>query len=128
MEAVFVKEGNNLNYFIFGINKSGECNGEYHLKEISTIKESSLKNSLDVKKIFFDEYLKKIEKEAFKGCRDLEIFGCCDFFEDEQTNENTNGERCGKIVNLKINETVNGEEESINIDNVNSKNSKGKAK
>ena len=98
MKAVYVKENNELKYFIFGINeKNDEIDSEeYQFENIEIIKSKAFQNPWNVKRVLFDEKLKIIEKEAFKDCSELEVF-CCGEVSDLQKNE---------IVNLKINELV----------------------
>lgn len=96
MKAVYVKENNELKYFIFGMNeKNDEIDSEeYQFENIEIIKSKAFQNPWNVKRVLFDEKLKTIEKEAFKDCSELEVF-CCGEVSDLQKNE---------IVNLKINE------------------------
>ena len=98
MKAVYVKENNELKYFIFGINeKNDEIDSEeYQFENIEIIKSKAFQNPWNVKRVLFDEKLKIIEKEAFKDCSELEVFSCGEV-SDLQKNE---------IVNLKINELV----------------------
>ncbi len=98
MKAVYVKENNELKYFIFGMNeKNDEIDSEeYQFENIEIIKSKAFQNPWNVKRVLFDEKLKTIEKEAFKDCSELEVF-CCGKVSDLQKNE---------IVNLKINELV----------------------
>lgn len=98
MKAVYVKENNELKYFIFGMNeKNDEIDSEeYQFENIEIIKSKAFQNPWNVKRVLFDEKLKTIEKEAFNDCSELEVF-CCGEVSDLQKNE---------IVNLKINELV----------------------
>lgn len=98
MKAVYVKENNELKYFIFGMNKKNDeiDSEEYQFENIEIIKSKAFQNPWNVKRVLFDEKLKTIEKEAFKDCSELVVF-CCGEVSDLQKNE---------IVNLKINELV----------------------
>ena len=98
MKAVYVKENNELKYFIFGMNeKNDEINSEeYQFENIEIIKSKAFQNLWNVKRVLFDEKLKIIENEAFKNCSKLEVF-CCGEVCNQQKEE---------IINLKINELV----------------------
>lgn len=83
MNAIYVeKTEKSLKYFITGLDvpKDNDYNtkscGEYLFQDINTIDEKAFFLANDVKKIFFDENLMSIKKEAFKNCSSLEIF-CC---------------------------------------------------
>ena len=69
MKAVYVKENNELKYFIFGMNeKNNEINSEeYQFENIEIIKSKAFQNLWNVKRVLFDEKLKTIEKEAFNA-------------------------------------------------------------
>ena len=112
MKAVYVKENNELKYFIFGMNeKNNEINSEeYQFENIEIIKSKAFQNPWNVKRVLFDEKLKTIEKEAFKDCSELEVF-CCGEVCNQQKEE---------IINLKINELLSEqalESESNQSDN-----------
>ena len=98
MKAVYVKENNELKYFIFGMNeKYDEIDSEeYRFENIEIIKSKAFQNPWNVKRVLFDEKLKTIEKEAFKDCSKLEVFCCCQVSNLQKK----------EIVNLKINELV----------------------
>ena len=100
MKAVYVKENNELKYFIFGMNeKNDEIDSEeYQFENIEIIKSKAFQNLRNVKRVIFDEKLKIIEKEAFKDCSKLEVFCCCQVSNLQKK----------EIVNLKINELVTG--------------------
>lgn len=112
MKAVYIKENDKLDYFIFGMNeKNDEIDSEeYRFENIEIIKNKAFQSPWNVKRVFFDEKLKTIEKDAFKDCSELEVF-CCGKFCDQQKE---------KIVNLKINELISEqklESESNQSDN-----------
>lgn len=106
MNSVYILDNKNeLKYFIFGMNeKNDEIDSEeYRFEGIEIIKSNAFQNPWDVKRLFFDENLKTIEKEAFKDCSDLEVF-CCGEFSDQPQD---------KIVNLKVNELVKKQDADI---------------
>lgn len=97
MNAVYVKENNELKYFIMGINS--EINDdEYNINDIDTVNKFSFRYPWNVKRIFFDGALKKIETESFKGADELEVFCCGKFSKGQNT----------VIENLNINESIKG--------------------
>lgn len=98
MKAVYIKENDKLDYFIFGMNEVNDeiDSEEYRFENIEIIKNKAFQSPWNVKRVFFDEKLKTIEKEAFKDCSELEVF-CCGKFCDQQKE---------KIVNLKVNELI----------------------
>lgn len=110
MKAVYVKENNELKYFIFGMNeKNDEIDSEeYQFENIEIIKSKAFQNPWNVKRVLFDEKLKTIEKEAFKDCSELEVF-CCGKFCDQQKE---------KIVNLKVNELLKKQNSYLSSDRV----------
>ena len=77
MKPVYVEKDQTLEYFIFGLNESNIDNlEEYTIKGISEIGERAFHAPWNVKRVFFDENLAKIKKEAFKDADELEVF-CC---------------------------------------------------
>lgn len=98
MKAVYIKENAKVDYFIFGMNEVNDeiDSEEYRFENIEIIKNKAFQSPWNVKRVFFDEKLKTIEKEAFKDCSELEVF-CCGKFCDQQKE---------KIVNLKVNELI----------------------
>ena len=60
MKAVYVKENNELKYFIFGMNeKNDEIDSEeYRFENIEIIKSKAFQNLWNVKRVLFDEKLK----------------------------------------------------------------------
>ena len=77
MNAVYVEEvEKTLKYFVFGLKQDGNECEEYHFKGIKTIAERAFCSPWNVKRVFFDESLTTIKKEAFKECGELEVF-CC---------------------------------------------------
>ncbi len=77
MKAVYVEETEKtLKHFVCGLKKDEDSCEEYEFKEITTIAGKAFYAPWNVKKVFFDENLTTIKKEAFKDCRELEVF-CC---------------------------------------------------
>lgn len=77
MKAVYVEEvEKTLKYFVFGLKQEYDECEEYHFKEITTIAERAFSAAWNVKRVFFDECLTTIKKEAFKNCGELEAL-CC---------------------------------------------------
>lgn len=79
MTPVYVEEGGELRYFIFGLcDDSDVCK----LPDIKTIHESAFARHNGIKQIFCGSNLNLIEKEAFKDCKKLEVFCCKQEAED----------------------------------------------
>ena len=77
MKAVYVEEvEKTLKYFVFGLKKDENDSDEYHFEGIKAIAERAFCSPWNIKSVFFDESLTTIKKEAFKDCKDLELF-CC---------------------------------------------------
>lgn len=78
MKAVYVEKiTSELRYFIFPLNDGkNDENRELEFKDIDSISEKAFFDASGVKRVFFDEKLQKIGKEAFKNCEDLEVFSC----------------------------------------------------
>ena len=88
MKAVYVEEvEKTLKYFIFGLKQDEDEYEEYHFKGIKTIAEKAFCSPWNVKRVFFDECLTTIKKEAFKDCSELEVF-CCGNLNLENISEN----------------------------------------
>lgn len=77
MNAVYIKEKDDLKYFLFAMNTNKENNEECYFKDIQTIKNGAFKNVKNLERIYFNEKLQKIEKNAFKDNISLEVFCCC---------------------------------------------------
>ena len=89
MPAVYIKENNALKYFLFAMNTNKENNEECYFKDIETIKSDAFKNVKNLERIYFNEKLQKIEKNAFKDNISLEVFSCCNIEKfKESNNEN----------------------------------------
>lgn len=105
MKSIFVKnEEKELEYFIFGSNikveeskkneKSNDSGNSkkaeeaeeskefedmddsYRFKDIKSISEKAFYNPWNLRRVYFDNNLEKIKKEAFEDCSELEVF-CC---------------------------------------------------
>ena len=77
MKAVYVEENEKiLKYFVFGLKQNEDECEEYRFEGIKTIAERAFYSPCNVKRMFFDETLTTIKKEAFKDCDELKIF-CC---------------------------------------------------
>ena len=84
MNAIYIKENNELKYFLFAINTNNE---ECYFSDIETIKSDAFKNVKNLERIYFNEKLQKVEKNAFKDNISLEVFCCCNV---EKCKENNN--------------------------------------
>lgn len=96
MNAIYIKENNELNYFLFAMNKNIENNEECYFSDIQTIKSDAFKNVKNLERIYFNEKLQKIEKNAFKDNISLEVYSCCNI---EKCKENNN-------KNLELNDII----------------------
>ena len=77
MKAVYVEEvEKTLKYFVFGLKQNENEYEEYHFEQVTTIAERAFSSPWNVKRVFFDEKLSTIRREAFKDCKELEVF-CC---------------------------------------------------
>lgn len=64
-------------YFLFGYNNSfGEMINEYLIKDVSVISENGFYNDSSINRVFVENCLIKVEKQAFAYCENLEVF-CC---------------------------------------------------
>lgn len=89
MKAVYIKENNELKYFLFAMNTNIEKIEECYFSDIETIKSDAFKNVKNLERIYFNEKLQKIEKNAFKDNISLEVFSCCNIEKfKESNNEN----------------------------------------
>lgn len=116
MKPIFIRnEEKELKYFIFGSNikveeaddskKSEESkefedmDDSYIFKNIKSISEKAFYNPWNLRRVYFDDNLKEIKKEAFEDCSELEVF-CC----GEVCNNNDNKD--STIKGLKFNQKV----------------------
>lgn len=102
MKPIFLqKSTNELEYFIFGSNVKVEeaddsgnsektegvaeseepkefedMDDSYIFKNIKSISEKAFYNPWNLRRVYFDNNLEKIKKEAFEDCSELEVF-CC---------------------------------------------------
>lgn len=126
MKPIFVqKSTNELEYFIFGSNikieepkkneksndsgnsKKAEESKEfedmddsYRFKDIKSISETAFYNPWNLRRVYFDDNLEKIKKEAFEDCSELEVFCCGEVC-------NNNDDKDSTIKGLKFNQKVN---------------------
>lgn len=104
MKKIYLtEESKELTYFIFAMNEKE--NEEIEFSEIEKIKAEAFKNSCIIKRAFFYNELKTIEKEAFKNCEKLEIFAC---IEKEPEKESENLNNYPRIEGMKISELNSG--------------------
>lgn len=96
MKPIFIRnEEKELKYFIFGSNVKVEeaddsgnsekaeeskefedMDDSYRFKDIKSISEKAFYNPWNLRRVYFDDNLKEIKKEAFEDCSELEVF-CC---------------------------------------------------
>lgn len=89
MNAIYIKENNALKYFLFAMNTNKENNEECYFSDIETIKSDAFKNVKNLERIYFNEKLQKVDKNAFKDNISLEVFFCCNIEKfKESNNEN----------------------------------------
>ena len=89
MKAVYIKENNDLKYFLFTINTNIEKIEKCYFTDIQTIKNDAFKSVKNLERIYFNEKLQKVEKNAFKDNISLEVFCCCNIEKfKESDNEN----------------------------------------
>lgn len=124
MKPIFVKNEKELKYFIFGSNikveeskkneksndsgnsKKAEESEEfedmddsYRFKDIKSISEKAFYNPWNLRRVYFDDNLEKIKKEAFEDCSELEVFCCGEVC-------NNNDDKDSTIKGLKFNQKV----------------------
>lgn len=102
MKPIFIRnEEKELKYFIFGSNIKIEESKEfedmddsYRFEDIKSISEKAFYNPWNLRRVYFDNNLEKIKKEAFEDCSELEVFCCGEVCDN---NDST-------ITSLKLNE------------------------
>lgn len=125
MKPIFVKnEEKELEYFIFGSNvkveeadNSGnsektegvaeseeskefeDMDDSYIFKNIKSISEKAFYNPWNLRRVYFDDNLKEIKKEAFEDCSELEVFCCGEVCDNNNDKDST-------IKGLKFNQKV----------------------
>lgn len=110
MKSIFVKnEEKELEYFIFGSNIKVEESEEskefedmddsYRFKDIKSISEKAFYNPWNLRRVYFDDNLEKIKKEAFEDCSELEVFCCGEVCDNNDDKDST-------IKGLKFNQKV----------------------
>lgn len=92
MKAVYVEEvEKTLKYFVFGLKQDEDECEEYHFEGIKTIAERAFCSPWNIKRVFFDESLTTIKKEALKECGELEVFCCGNKLSGDSRNEDGQG-------------------------------------
>lgn len=125
MKPIFVqKSTNELEYFIFGSNVKVEeaddsgnsektegvaeseepkefedMDDSYIFKNIKSISEKAFYNPWNLRRVYFDDNLEKIKKEAFGDCSELEVFCCGEVCDNNDDKDST-------IKDLKFNQKV----------------------
>lgn len=125
MKPIFVqKSTNELEYFIFGSNVKVEeaddsgnsektegvaeseepkefedMDDSYIFKNIKSISEKAFYNPWNLRRVYFDDNLEKIKKEAFGDCSELEVFCCGEVCDNNDDKDST-------IKGLKFNQKV----------------------
>lgn len=122
MKPIFVqKSTNELEYFIFGSNvkveeadNSGnsektegvaeskefeDMDDSYRFEDIEVISEKAFYNPWNLRRVYFDDNLREIKKEAFEDCSELEVFCCGEVC-------NNNDDKDSTIKGLKFNQKV----------------------
>ena len=109
MKPIFVKNEKELKYFIFGSNIKVEeaddseeskefedMDDSYRFEDIKVISEKAFYNPWNLRRVYFDDNLKEIKKEAFEDCSELEVFCCGEVC-------NNNDDKDSTIKGLKFN-------------------------
>lgn len=115
MNAVYVEDvEETLKYFVFGLKQDGDECEEYHFKGIKTIAERAFCSPWNVKRVFFDESLTTIKKEAFKECSELEVFCCGNKLSEDSRNEDVqeNFNLNELVFSLKVTESQDSERQN----------------
>lgn len=113
MKPIFIRnEEKELKYFIFGSNikveeaddsKESEefedMDDSYRFEDIKVISEKAFYNPWNLRRVYFDDNLEKIKKEAFEDCSELEVFCCGEVC-------NNNDDKDSTIKGLKFNQKV----------------------
>lgn len=119
MKPIFIRnEEKELKYFIFGSNikveeadDSGnsekaeeskefeDMDDSYRFKDIKSISEKAFYNPWNLRRVYFDDNLKEIKKEAFEDCSELEVFCCGEVCDNNDDKDST-------IKGLKFNQKV----------------------
>lgn len=106
MKPIFVEsEEKELKYFIFGCNekpKTGEDSCIF--KNIKSISEKAFYDPWNLRRVYFDDKLKEIKKEAFEDCTELEIF-CCGKLCKKEENDKIKGLKFNKKLGSFVIET-----------------------
>lgn len=114
MKAVYISEKLGvLKYFVCameGANSKNKENGDaedYSFYGIKTIAEKAFISTNEVRRVFFDKTLTKIQKDAFKNCENLEVF-CCRETESATPEDVKFGEDSAKLKGLNTSNIQSG--------------------
>lgn len=112
MKPIFVKNEKELKYFIFGSNikleeaddseeskEFEDMDDSYRFEDIKVISEKAFYNPWNLRRVYFDNNLEKIKKEAFEDCSELEVFCCGEVCDNNDDKDST-------IKGLKFNQKV----------------------
>lgn len=112
MKPIFVKNEKELKYFIFGSNikleeaddseeskEFEDMDDSYRFEDIKVISEKAFYNPWNLRRVYFDDNLKEIKKEAFEDCSELEVFCCGEVCDNNDDKDST-------IKGLKFNQKV----------------------
>lgn len=125
MKPIFIRnEEKELKYFIFGSNVKVEeaddsgnsektegvaeseepkefedMDDSYRFEDIEVISEKAFYNPWNLRRVYFDDNLREIKKEAFEDCSELEVFCCGEVC-------NNNDDKDSTIKGLKFNQKV----------------------
>lgn len=112
MKPIFVKNEKELKYFIFGSNIKVEeaddseeskefedMDDSYRFEDIKVISEKAFYNPWNLRRVYFDDNLEKIKKEAFEDCSELEVFCCGEVCDNNDDKDST-------IKGLKFNQKL----------------------
>lgn len=119
MKPIFIRnEEKELKYFIFGSNVKVEeaddsgntekaeeskefedMDDSYRFKDIKSISEKAFYNPWNLRRVYFDDNLEKIKKEAFEDCSELEVLCCGEVCDNNDDKDST-------IKGLKFNQKV----------------------
>lgn len=135
MKPIFIRnEEKELKYFIFGSNVKVEeaddsgnsektegvaeseepkefedMDDSYRFEDIEVISEKAFYNPWNLRRVYFDDNLKEIKKEAFEDCSELEVFCCGEVC-------NNNDDKNSTIKGLKFNKEIESKIDSFKIE------------
>lgn len=135
MKPIFIRnEEKELKYFIFGSNVKVEeaddsgnsektegvaeseepeefedMDDSYRFEDIEVISEKAFYNPWNLRRVYFDDNLREIKKEAFEDCSELEVFCCGEVC-------NNNDDKDSTIKGLKFNKEIESKIDSFKIE------------